>query len=164
MKLINYQHVLLITSILFFVQCAAVKKVKIAEKNKETVKLWFEEGWNNHRQEELLAQCFAEDWEDGNPLQGDQIGGLEGMRQSIANYQKAFKNGHFTITHLSADDQYVTVRYEVSSVQQGDMFGVESKGKSFQSTGMVLYEMENGKVKKSWHEVDMVGIINQLKN
>jgi steroid delta-isomerase-like uncharacterized protein len=141
-----------------------MKKAKQAEENKEIIRLWFEEGWNKNRNEELLEICFSENWEDANPLQADQIEGLDGMRQSIAHYRDGFQDSHFTITHLFADENYVAIRYEVVSTHKGEIFGLEATGKTFSSTGIVLYEMEKGKIKRSWQELDLSGIINQLKD
>jgi predicted ester cyclase len=149
---------------ILFTQCAAVKHQKMAEQNKETVRLWFEEGWNKNRNEELITTCFSENWSDGNPLRPDQIEGFEGMKQLIRSYRDAFPDSHFTITHLFADKDNVAIRYEVTATHQGEMFGIEPTGKEFSSTGIVLYEMEKGKIKISWQELDLVGIMNQLKN
>ncbi len=148
---------------LFLTQCASVKKVKQADRNAETIRLWFEEGWNHNRNEELLLRCFSENWKDGNPLRPDQIEGIDGMRDAIKSYRKAFPDSHFTITHLFADENHVAIRYEVTATHYGEMFGLQPTGKPFSSTGIVLYEMENGKIKTSWQELDLAGIISQLK-
>ncbi len=145
-------------------QCAASQKLKQAEINKETVRVWFEEGWNHNRNEELLERCFDENWRDGNPLRSDQIEGIEGMRQLIKSYKEAAPDAHFTITHLFADENQVAIRYEVLATHKGTMFGIPATGKKFNSTGIVLYEMKNGKIATSWQELDLSSIINQLKN
>ena len=148
---------------LLFLQCAASRKLNMAEKNAETVRLWFEEGWNHNRNEELVDRVFAPDWEDGNPLRADQTVGIDGMRQFVKFYQKAFADAHFTITHLFATDTQVAIRYEVSAVHIGDAFGVPKTGKHFTSTGILIYDMEKGKIKRTWQELDLMGILKQLK-
>lgn len=155
--------ILVLTSFLFS-QCTTIKDIKAEKKNEETVRLWFEEGWNHNRNEELLDRCFHEDWNDGNPLRANQTGGIEGMRQLIRSYRKAFPDSHFTITHLFADGNQVAIRYEVIATHHGDMFGIPATGKQFTSTGIVLYEMEDGKIKTSSQELDLMGIQNQLKD
>ncbi len=146
-----------------FTQCVASRQLRLAQKNAETVRLWFEEGWNHNRNEELLERVFAPDWEDGNPLRADQTVGIEGMRQFVKFYQKAFADAHFTITHLFATDKQVAIRYEVSAIHVGDAFGVPKTGKHFTSTGILIYDMENGKIRRSWQELDLMGILKQLK-
>ncbi|MBL7795515.1 MAG: ester cyclase [Saprospiraceae bacterium] len=143
-------------------QCTASRHLRMAEKNAETVRLWFEDGWNHNRNEELLERVFAPDWADGNPLRPDQTTGIEGMREFVHFYQKAFKDAHFTITHLFASDDKVAIRYEVSAIHVGHAFGVPPTGKKFNSTGILIYDMKDGKIHRTWQELDLMGIIKQL--
>ena len=154
---------LLLLSSAFLVQCSAPRKLRMADKNAETVRLWFEEGWNQGHNEELIDRVFAPDWEDGDPLRADQTTGIEGMRQFVRYYRTAFSNAHFTITHLFATDKYVAIRYDVSAKHIGTAFGIPATGKEFVSTGIVVYDMENGKIKRTWQELDLMGIMKQLK-
>ncbi len=143
--------------------CAAVKHHKQAEINKETVRIWYEEGWNHNRNMEMIDQVFHPEWTDGNPLRPGQTIGLDGMRELVEFYKKAFPDAQFTITHVFADDKHAAIRYEVVATHYGDAFGVPATGKKFTSTGLVLYEMKDGKIYRSWQELDLMGIINQLK-
>ena len=147
-----------------FTQCASVKNQKLAERNKETVRIWFEEGWNNNRNEELLERCFDPNWADGNPLRADQVSGYEGMRQLVESYKNGASDAHFTITHLFANESQVAIRYEVIAIHSGVLFGIPPTGKKFTSTGLVLYEMKDGRIVTSWQELDLSGIIRQLKD
>lgn len=149
---------------LLFTQCASVKHTKLAERNKETVRLWFEEGWNKNRNMELIEQCFDPEWNDGNPILVNQISGHEGMKQLVRDYKNGASDAHFTITHLYANHNFVTIRYEVEAHHTGNLFGIPATGKQFTSTGLVLYEMKDGRILESWQELDMTGIINQLQN
>ncbi|MBC7777911.1 MAG: ester cyclase [Phycisphaerae bacterium] len=151
----------LIALLLF--QCSTARRIKLADKNAATVRMWFEEGWNKNQNEALIEKVFCPDWEDGNPLRSNQTEGIEGIRQSVKFYQQAFANAHFTITHLFASDNHVAIRYEVSATHIGPAFGVPATGKHFTSTGIVLYDMEGGKIKRSWQELDLMGIMRQLK-
>ena len=149
---------------LLFVQCAPARKLKMARQNEETVRLWFEEGWNKNRNDELVERVFSPNWSDGNPLRANQVEGYEGMRQLVKFYQQAFADTHFNITHLFADDTHVAIRYEVAAKHVGPAFGIEPTGKHFTSSGIVIYEMEKGKILRSWQELDLMGIIKQLKS
>ena len=153
----------LLLSTFLLLHCSASRRIKLADKNAATVRMWFEDGWNKNQNEALIERVFCADWEDGNPLRGNQTEGIEGIRQSVKFYQKAFANAHFTITHLFASDNHVAIRYEVSAIHVGDAFGVPATGKHFTSTGIVLYDMEGGKIKRSWQELDLMGIMRQLK-
>ena len=45
-----------ILCLLLLCQCAASKKLDMARKNEETVRLWFEEGWNKGHNAELVER------------------------------------------------------------------------------------------------------------
>ncbi len=148
----------------FFVQCAATKQLKQADRNAETVRVWYEDGWNHQRNLELIDRVFSPEWSDGNPLRPDQTSGLDGIKELVKFYYDAFPDAHFTITHLFADETHAVVRYEVDATHKGDAFGIPATGKKFTSTGLVLYEMKDGKIYRSWQELDLIGILNQLEN
>lgn len=148
---------------LLFVQCSATRKISTARENEETIRLWFEEGWNKNRNDELIERVFSPNWSDGNPMRANQVDGHEGMRQLVKFYQQAFSDTHFNITHLFADDTHVAIRYDVAANHIGPAFGIPPTGKHFTSSGIVIYEMENGKILRSWQELDLMGIIKQLK-
>ncbi len=154
---------LAIFALLLFSQCATLKESRQTRKNVETVRLWFEEGWNHNRNEELLEEVFHPEWTDGNPLRSNQAIGIEGMRQLVKFYREAFPDAHFTITHLFGQGNNVAIRYEVEATHYGDAFGIPATGKHFSSSGMVIYEMKDGKIYRSWQELDLMGIINQLR-
>ena len=89
--------------------------------------------------------------------------GAPGANSQIA-IEQAFPDAHFKITHLFADDTHAAIRYEVEATHMGDAFGVPATGKKFTSTGQVIYEMRDGKIYRSWQELDLMGIMNQLKD
>lgn len=152
-----------VCSAFLLIQCTATRQLHQAERNAETVRLWFEEGWNKGRNLELIDRVFAPDWEDGDPLRANQTTGIEGMRQFVQYYRTAFAEAHFTITHLFATEKQVAIRYDVSAIHIGNAFGVPATGKHFTSTGIVIYDMEGGKIKRTWQELDLMGIMKQLK-
>lgn len=149
---------------ILFCACASQKAMKTADRNKETIRIWFEEGWNHNRNDELIERCFSPNWSDGNPLRPNQLDGYEGMRQLVKYYRKTFSEAHFKITHLFANEKYVSLRYEVTAIHAAEAFGIPPTGKHFTSTGIVIYEMENARIKSSWQELDLMGILNQLRD
>ena len=148
---------------LIFTNCASTAKLKQAQTNRETIRLWYEEGWNHNRNLELIEQVFHPEWTDGNPLRPGQTIGHEGMKELVKFYRDAFPDAQFTITHIFADETHAAIRYEVEATHYGDAFGLKATGKKFTSTGLVLYEMRDGKIYRSWQELDLMGIINQLR-
>ncbi|MCF8243944.1 MAG: ester cyclase [Saprospiraceae bacterium] len=160
----NHHLLLSALVILMFTQCMPAKKLRQADVNKETIRLWYEEGWNKGQNEVLIPRVFHPDWSDGNPLKPESVQGIAGMYEVVKFYKDAFPDAHFTITHLFADDKNAALRYEVEATHGGDAFGIPATGKKFISTGLVVYEMKDGKIYRSWQELDLMGIMNQLKD
>jgi predicted ester cyclase len=159
----NLPPTILITFCLLLTSCAATKNLKKAEANKETIRVWFEEGWNKGQNEKLIPRVFHPEWSDGNPIRPESEG-LEGMYELVKFYKEAFPDAKFRITHLFADTDYAAVRYEVEATHAGEAFGLKPTGRKFTSTGIVMYDMKEGKIYRSWQELDLMGIINQLKD
>ena len=151
------------TVIFLFAQCAPAKMLKHADENNETIRLWYEEGWNKSNNKALIPRVFHPEWSDGNPIRPESEG-LEGMYELVKFYEAAFPDAHFTITHLFSDETHAAVRYEVEATHKGEAFGIPATGKKFTSTGLVIYEMKDGKIYRSWQELDLMGIVNQLKD
>lgn len=158
------QFYLLSLLAILLTQCMPAKRLHQADANAETIRLWYEEGWNKGNNEALIPRVFHPDWSDGNPLQPESNQGIAGMYELVKFYKQAFPDAHFNITHLFADDTHAAVRYEVKATHMGDAFGVPATGKKFTSTGQVIYEMRDGKIYRSWQELDLMGIMNQLKD
>lgn len=133
------------------------------EANKQLVRLWVLDGWNNNRNKEVVDQVFAKDWVDGNPVFPDQPKGIEGAMYFVEQYRKALPDIQFSITHLIADTDYVTFRFSASATHKGTLMGIPATGKYVSVTGIVIHKVENGRFAKSWNEVDLLGLKMQLE-
>lgn len=133
------------------------------EANKQLVRLWILDGWNNNRNREVVDQVFAKDWVDGNPAFPDQPKGIEGAMYFVEQYRKALPDIHFTITHLVADADYATFRFEATATHKGALMGIPATGKKITVSGIVIHKVENGHFVKSWNEIDLLGLKMQLE-
>lgn len=133
------------------------------EANKALVRLWILDGWNNNRNQEVVEQVFAQDWVDGNPTFPDQPKGIAGAMYFVEQYRDALPDIQFNITHLIADTDYVTFRFEANATHQGTLMGMPATNKKVTVTGIVIHKVENGRFVKSWNEVDLLGLKMQLE-
>lgn len=136
---------------------------QMIENNKKLVHLWIEEGWNNNRTMEVIDQVFAADWKDGNPAFPDQPSGIEGAKYFVNVYRAAFPDIRFTITHLIADEHYVTFRFSASATHLGAVLGIAPTQKKVTFSGIVIHRVEQGRFAESWNEIDMLGLKEQLQ-
>jgi predicted ester cyclase len=133
------------------------------EANKQLVRLWIEDGWNNNRNAEVVDQVFAQNWEDGNPTFPDQPQGIAGAMYFVEQYRKALPDIQFTITHLVAEQDIVTFRFEAKATHKGTLMGIAPTNKKVSITGIVIHKVVNGRFAKSWNEVDLLGLKAQLE-
>ncbi|MBK9580386.1 MAG: ester cyclase [Saprospiraceae bacterium] len=175
---IKYLATTLIVSCLILTACNNSKKSEITttnkqttmdsvnlkiEANKELVRLWILDGWNNNRNKEVVDKVFAQDWVDGNPTFPDQPKGIVGAMYFVEQYRNALPDIQFNITHLIADTDYVTFRFEAQATHKGTLMGIPATGKRVTVTGIVIHKVENGRFAKSWNEVDLLGLKMQLE-
>ena len=132
------------------------------EANKALVRLWILEGWNKDRNAEVVDQVFAQDWVDGNPTFADQPNGIAGAMYFVEQYRKALPDIRFTITHLIADEDYATFRFEAEATHNGELMGIAATGRRVKVTGIVIHQVVNGRFAKSWNEVDLLGLRTQI--
>ena len=83
--------------------------------------------------------------------------------QLLDRFNSAFTDIHFDLTHVFAEGNYVCVRYYVDATHIGDFFGVPPTNKKITTSGMAVYELENGKIKVSFAETDFLGVLTQIK-
>jgi predicted ester cyclase len=142
---------------------SSMENEKKIEANKALARLWILEGWNKNRNKEVVDQVFAQDWEDGNPNFTDQPKGIAGAMYFVEQYRNALPDIQFTMTHLIADPDYVTFRFEAVATHKGTLMGIPATGKRVTVTGIVIHKVENGRFAKSWNEVDLLGLKMQLE-
>lgn len=131
--------------------------------NKQLVRLWLEEGWNKNRNEEVVAQVFSKDWVTTSAALENQPTGTEGAMYWVHEFRKVFGDVHFTITHLVADENYVTARFEATGKNIGTFLGIPPTNKQFKYSGMVIHQVTNGLISKTWTEFDLFGLKAQLE-
>ena len=133
------------------------------EDHKDLVRLWILEGWNKNRNEELIEKVFAQSWVDGNPAFANQPRGIEGARYFVNAYRNVFPDIQFELTHIVADERYVTFRFVAEATHGGEFLGIPPTGKRVKFSGIVIHRVENGRFAQSWNEIDLLGIKDQLE-
>lgn len=132
------------------------------EHNKALARKWILEAWNQNRNQELVADVFAQDWVDGNPTFADQPKGIEGAMYYVNVYRKIFPDIQFQLSHLIAEEEFVCFRFTATSTHEGEFMGIPPTHKKVQFSGIVIHRIEDGKFAESWNEIDLLGIRQQL--
>ena len=133
------------------------------ETNKQLARLWILEGWNKNRNEEVIEQVFARNWKDGNPTFPDQPQGIDGALYYVNVYRNIFPDIQFELTHIIADENFVTFRFVAEATHQGEFMGIQPTGKRVNFSGIVMHRVENERFAESWNEIDLLSIKHQLE-
>lgn len=134
------------------------------EENKQLIRLWLEEGWNNNKNQEIVGQIFSAEWITTSSALDKQPKGIEGAMFWVTEFKKMFSETHFTITHLIADTNFVTVRFEVTVVHTGSFMGIPPTNKRIKYSGIAIHEVKDGKLVRTWTEFDLYGLKAQLES
>jgi len=133
------------------------------EENKALVRRLIEEVWNQGNLA-VFDELYAPDFifhDPGLPL----VRTREEDKQWIARILKAFSDFHITIEDLIAEGDQVVVRLTARGTNTGDL-GAQAPhpatGKHVTITGNVIARIANGQFVEIWHQVDWLGLFQQL--
>ena len=131
-----------------------------AEQNKQIMRRMIEEVWN---QGNLLVaeELFAP--EHTSPSAPDLPPGPESVKMLVTMFRSAMPDYHMVIDMIMADETKVVARFIQSGTHVGAaLMGMPPSGRRAEWTEIGVLEIKNGKIVKSWYEVDMLSMIQQL--
>jgi steroid delta-isomerase-like uncharacterized protein len=127
--------------------------------NKDLVCRFEEKVWNE-RNPALVDEFFAASHIFRAP--GSPPLDREGHRQMIAHFQSAFPDGRNSSEELLADGDKVVQHWAFRGTHQGAFQGIPPTGRQVTLTGISIWRVEGGKIVESWHELDNLGLMQQL--
>jgi predicted ester cyclase len=99
---------------------------------------------------------------DHDPIPGQQPG-IPGLKDAYRMFSAAFPDVWFTFEDLIAEGDLVVGRGVISGTHKGDFLGMPPTGKTVNWTGTRLFRVKNGKVTEGWINIDMLGLIGQIR-
>jgi predicted ester cyclase len=122
------------------------------ETNKSTVRRLYE--FINGNRAEQFALVVAPRYVDHS--NGQQ--GPSGFAEAAANLHRAYADLRLEIADMVAEGDLVAVRWVETGRHVGQFFSLKPTGKRFESRGMNLYRVRDGKILESWLAIDPVTI------
>ena len=80
----------------------------------------------------------------------------------IAHFQDAFPDGRNTSEELLADQDKVVQRWTFRGTHDGVFEGIPPTGRQVTLTGISIWRVDGGTIVESWHELDTLGLLQQL--
>ena len=130
------------------------------EQNKQIMKRMIEEVWNKGNllvADELFAANHT------SPSAPDLPPGPESVKMLVTMFRSAMPDYHMNVDMVLADEHKVVARFTQWGTHVGaPLMGMPPSGRRAEWTEIGVLEIENGKIVKSWYEVDMLSMIQQL--
>jgi steroid delta-isomerase-like uncharacterized protein len=129
---------------------------------KSLVHRWFDEVWNQGR-EETIDELFGEDSVALGLGAGEApVYGPAGFKVFWRNIRAALPDVHISVEDTVAEGDKVAVRVILEGTHRGAGLGVEPTGRRVQIAGIVLVQFANGRIVRGWNSWDQLGLLQQL--
>lgn len=135
----------------------------MSEANKELVRRWFEEVWNQGRADAIdemfdengVAHGLSDD--PANPIKGPTA-----FRPFHNLFREAFPNMMIVVEDMIAEDDKVAARCSVRAQHEGDFLGKAATQSPVDFTGIAIVRIYNGKIVEAWNNFDFMTLHKQV--
>jgi steroid delta-isomerase-like uncharacterized protein len=114
--------------------------------------------WNLAVIDEVFSPEFI-----GHEMPPGMPRGPEGVRQFYAGIRAGLPDVRLTVEDIIAADDRVVVRWRATATHTGTFRGIPPTGARVSFEGIAIYRLSNGKVIERWVQVDMLGVVEQLR-
>jgi len=139
------------------------EKENTPEENKAMMRRWFEEVWNQGR-EDAVAEMFASDGVAyGLSGSGDvPVRGPAGFKAHYRRVRAAFPDITITVEDTVADGDKIAARCVVRGTHTGEGLGVAATNKPVEITGLLISRVKGGKTVECWNNFDLLSLYRQI--
>ena len=141
---------------------AGTTEYKQVEANKALVRRYIQElliGGNFAMAPELVTPNFKID----RSALPEAIRGPEALHRQMDMLKAAFPDLQLTIADMFGEGNKVAVRFEAPGTHQHDFMGIAPTGRHVVWHGIVIYQVEGGRVEHAWADWDDEGLLQALR-
>jgi len=109
----------------------------------------------------VIDEHYATNCVYHSPAFGD-LNGPEGVRLLFESTFAAFPDLCFTVEDIIAEGNTVAARYVVTGTHRGELMGVPPTNNQVIWTAMDISRFEDGKIVETWHEANVLGMLQQI--
>jgi steroid delta-isomerase-like uncharacterized protein len=109
----------------------------------------------------ILDELIAADYTNHNAPPG-ATQGVEGRKQAVAMFRRAFPDLLSTVEDLIAEGDRVVARVNMRGTNTGEFMGRPPTGRPVNATGIDIFRIVDGRVTERWGVLDMMAINQQL--
>ena len=131
----------------------------MSEQNKQVVRRWFEEVWNQGRVETIDELMATDAVAHGL---GADMHGPEQFKPFHAQFREAFPNIRIEMQELIAEGDKVAFSYIACGKHDGALMGFLATGRESRFSGMGIVRVKNGQIVEGWNVFDQLSMFQQL--
>ena len=134
----------------------------MSEENKQLIRRWFDEVWNNGRAD-VIDELFDENG-IAHGLSEDHtqpIKGPNGYKPFYETFRQAFPNIMVAVEDVVAEGDKVAARCSVRAKHEGELMGRAATQAPVEFTGITIVRIENGKIAEAWNNFDFMTMYKQ---
>jgi steroid delta-isomerase-like uncharacterized protein len=131
-------------------------------KNAEILRRWFEEVWNQGREQTIDELLAPDGVAYGLTDPAETHRGPAAFKSFWAQLRGAFSDIHLTIDAVISEGDLAAARWTARMTHRGDHLGVPATQKHLAITGMSFVRIEGGKLHESWNNWDQLGMAREI--
>ena len=135
----------------------------MSEENKQLVRRWFDEVWNNGRAD-AIEEMFDENGiahglgdDPSNPIRGPRD-----FQPFHTIFREAFPNMNIVIEDMIAEGDKVAARCSVRAKHEGEFLGRAATQSPVDFSGMTIVRIAGGKIVEAWNNFDFMVLHKQV--
>ncbi len=135
----------------------------MAEPKVHVLKSWFEQVWNQAR-EEAIDEMAAHDLVAYGLVdaRGQHIVGRQKFKEFWRQFRDAFPDLQVEVEEALTDGDKEVVRCTVRATHSGTGLGLAATHKPIKFSGMVIARIEDGRLVEAWDSWDFLSLYQQL--
>lgn len=117
--------------------------------------------WNSHDLDRIV-NFYAPDYRDSDVAWPVPRRGLEGVRQMMAMYFRAFPDLYFTAESSLIQGEQIALFWRAQGTHQGKVMNIPPTGRSIDVRGTSWLSLTGGKISRAHYVWDVAGLLRQL--
>ena len=131
-------------------------------KSSDLIRRWFDEIWNQGREQTIDDLCAKEAVGHGQTLDGSDFVGSEHFSQFWHNFRSAFTSIRVEIHRTLEEGDLAIAQWTLTAKHTGNFLGIAPTGKAITATGMSIQRFAGGKIVEAWDNWDQLAVMTQL--
>lgn len=133
----------------------------VANANKELIRRYYAEMWNQWRFE--LADEMVDSEVRFRGSLGRMVAGRGGLVGYMKHVQGIFPDFHNTIETMVAEDDQIAAQLTYNGTHRGEMFGIAPTGRRVHYSGVGIFQIAGGRITDAWVLGDLATLLLQLR-